>query len=223
MEKVARKPKPQAQPGKGAAPAHDTRGDKTRRQIKAVIAKLASKQDLADISLSDICKGTKLTTGAVYFHFKGKDEAVEEMVIDEIETMYGALLRERDYASFDEMVRTIIARCTAYEQTSGRRSRTIQLVINSRPRAYEAWLAARAPVIDRLTSLIAQSRRDKGLPDEPSPFLALFILNSIEDLSMDVFQWRNPTLQPFAASPDAWIERQTALWAWAIHAPIPAI
>lgn len=219
MTKATRKPK---QTQGDIATASDTRGDKTRRQIKAVIAKLASKNDLADISLSDICKGTKLTTGAVYFHFKGKDDAVEEMVIDEVEAMYAGMLK-CDYASFEEMARAIIAASTTYQQTTGRRTRAIQLVINSRPRAYEAWLAARAPVIERLTDLIAVSRRQEGLADEASAFLALFILNSIEDLSMDVFQWGNPTLKPFAAKPEDWIERQTALWSWAIHAPIPSL
>lgn len=206
--------------GDNAAPA-DTRGDKTRRQIKAVIAKLASKHDLADISLSDICKGSRLTTGAVYFHFKGKDEAVEEMVIDEVETMYGRLLETR-HESFEDMVRAIIAQCAEYEGANGRRSRAIQLVINSRPRAYEAWIAARAPVIARLTDLIASSRHEAGLAEDASAFLALFILNSIEDLSMDVFQWGNPTLKPYAERPEDWIARQTALWSHAILAPIPS-
>lgn len=219
MSKVSRKAR-QA-PG-DSAPAADTRGDKTRRQIKAVIAKLASKHDLADISLADICKASKLTTGAVYFHFKGKDEAVEEMVVDEIETMYGQIL-EADHPSFENMARAIIAQCTAYEQANGRRSRAIQLVINSRPRAYEAWIAARAPVIERLTDLITRSRREAGLDADASPFLALFILNSIEDLSMDVFQWGNPTLKPFAERPEDWIARQTALWSYAILAPMPAL
>ncbi len=219
MVKALRKPK-QA-PG-DAAPASDTRGDKTRRQIKAVIAKLASKHDLADISLSDICKASKLTTGAVYFHFKGKDEAVEEMVIDEIETIYGKLVAA-DYPDFEAMARAIIGQCTAYEQANGRRSRAIQLVINSRPRAYEAWIAARTPVIERLTDCITRSRREAGLDADASPFLALFILNSIEDLSMDVFQWGNPTLKPYAEKPEDWIARQTALWSYAILAPMPAL
>jgi len=210
------------QPAGRVAFASDTRGDKTRRQIKAVIAKLASKHNLADISLADICKAAKLTTGAVYFHFKGKDEAVEEMVIDEVESIYGRLL-DQEHATFEEMVRAIVAQSAEYEKATGRRSRAIQLVINSRPRAYEAWIAARTPVIERLTALIAASRRQAGLAEDASPFLAVFILNSIEDLSMDVFQWGNPMLGPFAAKSRDWIERQTALWTWAIYASMPSL
>jgi hypothetical protein len=36
---------------------------------------------------------------------------------------------------------------------------------------------------------------------------------------MDLFQWNNPTLAPFAQTVEAWNERQQALWSWAILAP----
>lgn len=53
------------------------------------------------------------------------------MVIDEVETMYAPLL-EPGYDSFEAMARAIIATCTAHQQNNDRRSRAIQLVINSR-------------------------------------------------------------------------------------------
>lgn len=211
-----------AKSGRVSAEAQDSRGDRTRRQIKAAIAKLLSKQDVAEITLADICKATRLTTGAVYFHFAGKDEAVEEMVIDEVEGIYAALLTGPPDPDFETCVRRLIAACARYELANGRRSRAIQQVINARPRAYAAWLAARAPVIERLTSLIAEARWAHGLETGSAGFLGLFILNSIEDLGMDVFQWKNPTLQPYAASPDEWVDRQARLWSWAIRAPMDA-
>lgn len=51
------------------------------------------------------------------------------------------------------------------------------------------------------------------------PTLAHFLLNSIEDLSMDAFQWHNTYLEAYAADPTEWEERQTTLWKWAILAP----
>jgi hypothetical protein len=75
-------------------------------------------------------------------------------------------------------------------------------------------------VVERLTDLIAQDRAAHGLETGSASFLGLFILNSIEDLGMDVFQWKNPTLQPYAASADAWVDRQARLWSWAIRAPM---
>jgi len=198
----------------------DSRGDRTRKQIKAAIARLLSKRDVADITLADICKATRLTTGAVYFHFSGKDEAVEEMVIDEVETIYSMQMAGPQDNDFETAVRRLIAACAEYELASGRRSRAIQQVINARPRAYAAWLEARRPVVERLTALIAEARATRGMETESSSFLGLFILNSIEDLGMDVYQWKNPTLQPYAATTEDWVDRQARLWSWAILAPL---
>lgn len=207
---------------RAAADAQDSRGDRTRRQIKAAIAKLLSKQDVADITLADICKATRLTTGAVYFHFAGKDEAVEEMVIDEVEGVYGTLLAESGGGDFEACVRQLIAGSARYQLESGRRPRAIQQVINARPKAYAAWLAARQPIVARLTELIARDRAAHGLETGSASFLGLFILNSIEDLGMDVYQWANPTLQPYATTPEEWVDRQARLWSWAIRAPMEA-
>jgi hypothetical protein len=62
--------------------------------------------------------------------------------------------------------------------------------------------------------------RRGGLETGSSSFLGLFILNSIEDLGMDVYQWKNPTLQPYAATTEDWVGRQARLWSWAILAPL---
>lgn len=199
-----------------AEPEH--RGDRTRKAIKRVIAKLAMKKDIADISLAEICAGAKLTTGAVYFHFKGKDDAIEEMVIDEINDIYTRMVR-LDGSDFGTLMARVLTESTAYHHRSKRLPRAIQLVINTRPRAYAAWIAAREPTIEKFRVAIAAERQAAGLSTDPAPYLAHFILNSMEDLAMDVFQWNNPTLAPFAQTPADWNARQTALWRHAILAP----
>ena len=199
-----------------AEPEH--RGDRTRKMIKRVIAKLAMKKDIADISLAEICAGAKLTTGAVYFHFKGKDDAIEEMVIDEINDVYARMVRTGG-EDFRTLMARVLAESTAYHHRSKRLPRAIQLVINTRPRAYAAWIAAREPMVEHFRAVIAGERQAAGLSTEPAPYLAHFILNSMEDLAMDVFQWNNPTLAPFAATLADWNARQTALWRHAILAP----
>ncbi|HEV2364673.1 MAG TPA: TetR/AcrR family transcriptional regulator [Caulobacteraceae bacterium] len=199
----------------------DSRGDRTRRLIKETIARLAMRKDVADITLAEICKAAKLTTGAVYFHFKGKEEAVEEMVIGEVQAHYGQILAEYAGGGFEELVGVILEVSSRYHLARKRLKRAIVVIINARPAAYQAWLAARRPVVRALEQAIAERRREQGLPTDPAPYLALFILNSIEDLAMDVFQWKNPTLAPFAEDMEAWNRRQRALWTFAILAPIP--
>ena len=171
----------------------DTRGDRTRVLIKQSIAKLAMKKDISTMALSDICSAANLTTGALYFHFTGKDEAIEEMVIDELNNRYGELASAQADEFFESLVAKVLEILSQFHRKRKRLPRAIQVVINTRPRAYEAWLASRRPVINRFEQAIAHERREKGLSSEASPYLAHFILNSIEDLAMDVFQWGNPT------------------------------
>ncbi len=210
-----------ARPARTIDADSDNRGDRTRKAIKQVIAKLAMKKDVADINLSDICAGANLTTGALYFHFKGKDEAIEDMVVDEVTTLYAGLiqLQADDFAS---LVAAVLTASSRYHRTHKRLPRAIELVINSRPRAYAAWIAGRLPLIERFRQMIAAERLAHGLDADAAPYLAHFILNSMEDLAMDVFQWNNPTLAPFAATLEGWNARQTALWRHAILAPFPA-
>lgn len=208
-------------PAVSAASVPDSRGDRTRRQIKAAIARLAMRKDVADINLADICRATRLTTGAVYFHFRGKDEAVEEMVIEEVQALYERLLT-LEAPDFDGLIAAVLEASTRYHKSRKRLAKAIQTVINSRPRAYEAWLEARRPVIGKLEAAIAAARVGAGLSEEAAPYLAHFILNSMEDISMDVFQWSNPTLSRFAETEALWNARQRALWRWAVLAPIPS-
>jgi AcrR family transcriptional regulator len=199
------------------------RGDKTRTAIKTVIAKLAEKRPIAEVTLADICHATKLTTGAVYFHFSGKDEAVEEMAIDLLERGYEVMLERarQSGGTLVEFIRVIIEGTTKLCATRGFLPNALQVTINSRPKAYAAWLAARQPVIDQLADLITIARREKGLGPESSRFLATFMLNSVEDVALDAFHWRNPNLAPFVSDPEQWIAEQEALWTWAILAPPP--
>lgn len=208
-----------ARPLKLAAAAEpEHRGDRTRKAIKRVIARLAMQKDIAEINLAEICAAAKLTTGAVYFHFKGKDDAIEEMVVDEINDIYARMV-DLDGTDFAALMARVLTESTAYHQRSKRLPRAIQLVINTRPRAYAAWLAAREPMVAKFRTAIAAERHAAGLSTDPAPYLAHFILNSMEDLAMDVFQWNNPTLAPFARTPADWNARQTALWRHAILAP----
>lgn len=197
------------------------KGERTRKLIKTTIARLAGRKDVSDINLAEICKAAKLTTGALYFHFKGKDEAIEEMVIDQVGVLYADYARDTADLSFEDAIGAILDRSTHLHATMKRLPRAIQVVINTRPRAYSAWIEARRPLIAQLESSIALARKAKGLSAEPAPYLAHFILNSIEDLAMDVYQWNNPTLAPFARTPGEWSGRQRALWSWAILAPFP--
>jgi AcrR family transcriptional regulator len=198
----------------------DTRGDRSRKAIKRAVAKLAERKDVPKINLSEICRACKLTTGALYFHFKGKEEVIEEMVIDEIAVYYGRVVETAQGLDFDALAAVMIAEITRFHRTRHKLAKAMQVVINTRPRAYEAWIAARRPILAEMERAIGDNRRAADLATADVGYLAVVTLNAMEDLAMDAFQWGNPTLAPYIKSDQEWNDRQRQLWSHAVMAPM---
>jgi AcrR family transcriptional regulator len=198
-----------------------SKGDRSRRAIKRAVVSLVSRRAVEEISLADICRATKLTTGAVYFHFASKDEAIEEAVVDEINASYERTAAALELAGgLREALETIVRMKTEFHRATKRLTMAIQVVINTRPRAYQAWLDARTPVLDRLIGMLTDVRSRAGLSTEPAGFIAHFVVGAIEDLAMDVYQWRNPRLAVYAGVEEMWINYQVDMWVAAAMAPI---
>lgn len=205
------------QEGENAA----TKGERSQRLIKRAIATLATQREVGDIALADICAAVNLTTGAVYFHFANKDDAVEAMVIDEVGDLYRECVEAVPAgADLRQVLDSLLRVTTEFHRVRKRLAKAIQLVINTRPSAYQAWIAARKPFLQILEQAIREARQQQGVPPTAAPFLALMILGAIEDLSMDAFQWGNPSLTPHAKDLKMWRSRQVDLWAWAALAPV---
>ena len=202
----------------GGEAASGGKGDLTRRYIKDAIADLASRRDITTIGLADICAATRLTTGSIYFHFPNKDAAIEEMVIDEVEAHYRRLMGYAE-SGFPDFLAAIVSDFARYARKRRHLPRAIRLFVGTRRKAGDAWLAARQPILDRLAALISDLRAEHGLPQTPSPFLAQYILTSLEDLSIDAFQENNADTIAFANQLEQWRERNVALWMWAIRTP----
>lgn len=204
-----------------AANSTASRGERTKASIKQAILKLAVKRDLPDISLADICKTARVTTGALYFHFTGKEDAVEAMVLDQLAEIYGVLAGPDAPRAAPALIAWIVENTARFHQRGRKLAGVIEATIQTRPRVYDAWIEARRPVIAALETAIAEARSAQGLPAGDAPYLAHILLTSVEDLAVDTFRWQNPTLAPFAVDTDAWVRRQAALWGFAILAPLP--
>jgi AcrR family transcriptional regulator len=198
-----------------------SKGDRSKRAIKRAVTRLVSRRAVEEISLADICRATNLTTGAVYFHFGSKDEAVEEAVVDEISASYLRVAKALETTvDLRDVLETIVRMKSEFHHTTKRLAMAIQVVINTRPRAYQAWLDARTPVLERLNATVTDVRARAGLSPEPAGFIAHFLLGAIEDLAMDVYQWGNPRLAAYAGDEEVWINCQVDLWVAAAMAPI---
>lgn len=198
----------------------DTRGERSRKGIKRAVAKLAERKDLTEISLAEICRTAKLTTGAIYFHFKDKDEAIEEMAIDEITLLYGMITEKGLGLAFSALADVIITETTRFHRARRSLAKALQVVINTRPRAYESWITARRPLLAEMERAIADLRRAAGLPTADVAYLAVFTLNAMEDVAMDAFQWGNPTLAAYLKTDQDWNVRQRLFWSHAVLAPM---
>jgi len=201
-------------------PPQTVRGERTKNRIKHFIAKYGAKNDLTDIKLSDICQSLKITTGAFYFHFKNREEAIEDTILDEIKSVYSAIDSEVETESFEQFARDVIDRSTEFQVSRGHLPRSVQAVINASPRVYDGWTTARRPVLEKLARLIAEEREKEGLSTEPADYLASYLLNAVEDLGMDAFQWGNPSLAAYSRDRAEWDARNFKLWNWAIRAPL---
>lgn len=201
-------------------PPQTVRGERTKNRIKRFIAKYGAKHDLSDIKLSDICQSLKITTGAFYFHFKNREEAIEDTILDEIRSVYSAIASEVEPKSFEQFAKEVIDRSTEFQVSRGHLPRAVQAVINTSPRVYDGWTEARRPILEELARLIAEERESEGLSTEPADYLASYLLNAVEDLGMDAFQWRNPSLATYSSDRTEWAARNFKLWNWAIRAPL---
>lgn len=195
------------------------RPQSARDRIVATIRKLCATAEVTDISITDICSTAGLTTGAIYSNFANKDDAVEAAIIDVVRERYARFADGGDYGSLAELIAAIIDAVTDIHIREGKLQRAVGAIINTRPGAYQAWLASRRPVIEALVVQVERERRRLGLPLKMASYFAHMILNSIEDIAMDVFQWRNPNLIPFASDIERWKRRQVALWSWSVRNP----
>lgn len=196
-----------------------TRGDRTRAKIKNTIMALAKKQDIASFTLQDICKAADVTTGAFYFHFKSREDAIGEMASDEFERLYQSMTDQVQGCAPEAMIRAVVSTSTEYQKSMGLLPRALQITINTNEAVHTDWIRARRPLVDAMEGIISAARSAKDLDSEPARYIAYYLLNALEDLGMDVFQWKNPALQRFAQTNEDWNQKQIKLWSWAIFAP----
>ncbi len=58
------------------------KAERTRTAIKAAVLELLRERPLKDVALDEICARAGVTQGALYFHFKNKDAAIDETISD---------------------------------------------------------------------------------------------------------------------------------------------
>lgn len=183
---------------------------------------MANERPLAEIKIGDLCQRAGLATGAFYFHFRGKDDALEQTAIEILEDFFAGIaalppsddLYGEIYGLIAEFYRGYVERRPEI--------RAVFVILGAHRRVRAAWLAARLTLIDRLTTAFTRAR-----PASPAAFasdhvLAQFLLSALERFYEEVlFAPSYPRLQEEAANFDVFVRQQARVWHRAVTGADP--
>jgi len=200
-----------------------TKGARTRSLIKDAIVNLARRKDWTEITLVDICDATGLTAGAFYFHFATKDEAIEEIAVERMESYFTYM--ETSIEGVDDIyviAHTVIrAHYEGYLKSAGL-SPILYSITKARPNVYKYWLERRRPLRLRLEAAFRAARAAAGLPEGEEEFLSHWLLSVTEDFLQDVFfSSGNVELNTVAGNADTFVRVQAKAWYRAVMGAEP--
>ncbi len=197
-----------------------SKGDRTREQLVATIIALVNERSLDAIRIADICAPSGLAVGAFYFHFKSRDDALDQIATAVVVDVFDAALAvPHSNDLFSEIVGILgeFYRAALEQRT---RIKAFFHILNARrhPLVREAWQARRTRFVDRLVARIGEAVADGATPVFASPVVtAHFLIGGLERFYDDVFFLTIDRELPAAAGNfDVFVRQQAALWVRAI-------
>lgn len=205
--------------GDSSANAGLSKGDRTRRYIKDTIIRLFLKKTYTQITLGDICREAGLTSGAFYFHFRNKDEALYEISCELLEEFYRVFEKTGDRKDLKSLIHTFLLQLYEGYNAKNNTMRAMVTVIPVWPKLYNFWLKVRLPVEHALEAAVADERRRLGLELGGEAVLAHLFLSSAENFFHDVYMTNNKRLRGAANSFDFMVSQQAVIWYTALTCP----
>jgi AcrR family transcriptional regulator len=140
------------------------RGQASRARLLEVATELFTERGYEATSITDVLERSKLSRGAFYHHFPGK-EALFEAVLESVEERVGATLRDAASGA-DDPVEAIRMGCRAWLDLASRDRTVVQITLIDAPSVvgWERWRE-----IDEehgLGLLIAGLAATRRIPDE---------------------------------------------------------
>ena len=196
--------------------ASGTKGDRTRDAFINTIVELVNNGPLENIRVGDICAPSGLAVGAFYFHFKSKDDALDQLATSVVADVFdGALAIPHSVDMFSEAAGIL---SEFYRAALEQRARVKAFfhIMNARrhPNVRKAWMARRAAMVERLVARIDEERQQGGAPTfESSTVLAHFLIGALERFYDDVFFLTiDDALPAEAANFDVFVRQQAQTW-----------
>lgn len=199
-----------------------TKGERTRQAIHETLIELVNSRPIDDIKVSDICAPSGLAVGAFYFHFKSKDDALDQLATGVVAQVYdGALTVPRSDDLFSEIAGIL---SEFYRAACEQRDRVKAFfhIMNARrhPAVRAAWMARRAMLLERLVARIDEARQATKVDGfQSSNVTAHFLIGALERFYDDVFFLTIDRVLPSQAGNfDVFVRQQAQTWVQVIMA-----
>lgn len=199
-----------------------SKGERTREAINATLVNLVNAKSLDEIKVSDICAPNNLAVGAFYFHFKGKDDALDQLATSVVAQVYdGALAVPRADDLFSEIAGILSEFYrAAFEQRD--KVKAFFHIMNARrhPSVRAAWMARRAALLARMVKRIEDAREECPVVGfQSSNVTAHFLIGALERFYDDVFFLTIDKILPAEAGNfDVFVRQQAQAWVQVITA-----
>lgn len=198
-----------------------SKGERTREAINATLVELVNSRSLDEIRVSDICAPSHLAVGAFYFHFKSKDDALDQLATSVVAQVYdGALDVPRADDLFSEIAGILSEFYrAAFEQRD--RVKAFFHIMNARrhPSVRAAWMARRAALLARMVKRIEDARGGAAVAGfQSSNVTAHFLIGALERFYDDVFFLTIDNVLPAEAGNfDVFVRQQAQAWVQVIR------
>jgi len=197
-----------------AASQKSNRGEKSKALIQEALIYFVSDEGLglSEITLDKICKKSKLTTGAFYFHFKNKDEAIKETAIDKL---YGLKRRIDAIKPAEDLyseLRQIILLYIKMFKDQPKVSRLVYVALRSLPEVHDAYVVIHKSIAHRLEKLFLRERKATGLTTKDSYLMVEFLLSGIESFIENCFSWKDDEIRKAAGEPEELSHKIASMW-----------
>jgi AcrR family transcriptional regulator len=190
-----------------------TKGQRTREALKAIVVSLVNERPLGEIKVTDLCERSGLAVGAFYFHFRGKDDALERTAIEILEAFFAGVLTT---PASDDLYSEIYGLISEFHRNYVEQRQAIKavfVILGAHRPVRLAWLAARLQLVERLEAAFARVQ-----PAAPAAFksdyvLAQYLLSALERFYEEVFFAPSYSrLHDEAANFDVFVRQQARLW-----------
>ena len=155
------------------------KAERTRTGIKAAALALLREKPVKEIALDEICKRAEITQGALYFHFRNKDAAVEETLSDVIDRFEDRLLQidagDDLYLYLYRLVREFMPG-RAWRQLFP----SLYVVRNSSEPLNRQWSHLRRKLVDRICKISKTAQKGQGKPTAHTRATVEFLLGGLE-------------------------------------------